>query len=742
MAERQELCRAASYSSRATHIAAAWSLGKVALWRYAPLVLLVLLIVPIAHAGSIAVSEEPAKGPAISGRNSGRPSLYGLVDIRKLSGDFRLVVILVEFSDIKHRISRDDIQKLTVERMSRYWSEVSYGQFNLIGLAVGWIDLGHDEAYYGKDTDPKEPGSDQKADELIADACRVAKDVDFKQYQDIMVIFAGHGQDSDPENTDLLWSQARRGGLDVSCGGKTFDVGGYAAEVDQHGQLLLGAVTHEFGHTIRLPDLYNTDPAAPDYWKTGIDYVGMWSLMAAGGWGGPDDDGTNPVGLESWSRIKLGWLSRVSVPIAPDGFVQPLHQLGDAFGPRALKLRAAGSTYYLFEARAKVGVDKYLPGSGVLITRIDESKDSGEGIVRVVDCHPVTKSIDDATCKVNESWSDVSNNIYMKVIGQQGTSYTVAFASKPITILKVYSAELSLVGLPSSASASVTVDGTEYVKITGSERLVLVFPLGTTHTVTLSQCAMISEDTRYCTADNTVTIAKQGTYEINYDIKQYRLVVETQPSSIAGAYEIWFTAGQTETLGPYDKAVPVSSGIRYFLVGLIVDGSQLGERTATLRMDQPHTVKVSYVTQYFLKVTSSYGDPKGEGWYAVGDVARYSVTTPYGSLIQHLFVSWTGDISSTQPQGALTMIRPYAIEARWRDDYTQLLITLVVMGAAVVVALFIIRRRRSKKIPPTAPVSVVPMQPAPPAESVKFCINCGASLSLGAIFCERCGARQ
>ena len=723
-------------------MAAAWSLGKVVFCKYALFVLLVLLIVPIADARSIADWEESAKGSAISGRNSRRPSLHGSVDIRKLSGDFRLVVILVEFSDIKHRISRDDVQKLTVERMSRYWSEVSYGQFNLIGLTVGWMDLGHDEAYYGKDTDPKEPGSDQKAKGLIADACRLAKDVDFKQYQDIMVIFAGHGQDSDPKNTDLLWPQAWRGELDVSCGGKTFDVGGYAAEVDEQGELLLGAVTHEFGHTIRLPDLYNTDPAAPNYWKTGIDYVGMWSLMAAGSWGGPDHDGTNPVGLESWSRIKLGWLSSVSVPMAPDGFVQPLDQLGDASGPRALKPRAAGSTYYLFEARAKVGVDKYLPGSGVLITRIDESKDSGEGIVRVVDCHPGTKSIDDATCKVNESWSDASNNIYMKVIGQQGTSYTVAFGSKPITILKVYTAELSLVGLPSSASASVTVDGTEYVKITESERLVLVFPLGSTHTVTLSQCAMIGEDTRYCATDNTVTITKQGIYAIRYETKQYRLLVQTEPSSIAGAYVKWLTAGQTETVGPYDEAVPVSTGIRYFLVGLIVDGAQLSERTTTLLMDEPHTVKVSYVTQYFLKVTSSFGDPKGEGWYAAGDLARYSVTTPYGFLIRRFFISWTGDISSTQPQGALTMTRPYAIEARWRDDYTQLLITLVVMSAAVVVALFFIRRRRSRKITPTTPVDVVPTEPTPPAESARFCINCGASLSSGAIFCERCGARQ
>ena len=670
-----------------------------------------------------------------------RSSPHSSVHIRKLSGDFRLIVILVEFTDIEHETSDDQIQKLVVERMNKYWLEVSYDQFNVIGNTVGWLKLDHDEAYYGKDEDPKDPGSDQRDREVIADACKLVKDIDFKQYQSIMVIFAGHGQDSDSKNTNLLWPQAWWDGLDATCGGKTFVNGGFTSEVILSGTLAFGTFAHEFGHTIRLPDLYNTDPDAPDYWKIGVDYVGMWSLMASGSWGGPDEEGTDPVGLESWSRIKLGWFSSVSIPLVPGGFVQTLNQLGATSGPRALKLPAAGNAYYLVEVRAKVGVDRYLPNTGVLITRIDESKDSGEGIVRVVDCHPETRSIDDATCKMNDSWSDWSNSIYMKVIAGHGTSYTIAFASKPITTLNVYTAEISLTGLPSSALASVTVDGTEYATISGTEKLTLVFPLGSTHSVVLSRCAMIGEDTRYCTTNNTVAIAKQGTYAVHYDTKQYRLLVETWPSSIAGSVEKWLSAGQTETVGPYDETVPVGTGIRYFLTGLVVDGTQLGERTVALYMDKPHTVKVSYVTQYFLKLTSNFGDPKGEGWYAAGDVAKYSVTTPSGFLIQHLFVSWTGDVTSTQPQGTLTMTRPYAIEAKWRDDYSQLLIALVVV-VAVAVGLLVRRRRKAEKATSAEPVSAVPTSLVPPTGSGGFCMNCGAPLSLGSSFCDKCGARQ
>ena len=716
-------------------------MSKVVLAGCTLLALLILTIVPITEAPSITPKREPARSPAAMRHDADRSSRQSSVHIGKLSGDFRLIVILVEFTDIKHETSADQVQKSIVERMKKYWLEVSYGQFNVISDTVGWFELSHDEAYYGGDMSSKDLGSDRRDLDVVADACKLAGNVDFNEYQSIMVIFAGHGQDSDSKNTDLLWPSAWWDGLEATCGSKTFINGGFTPEVTSYGTVDFGGFTHEFGHTIDLPDLYDAGPNAPDYWKTRVDYVGMWSLMASGNWGGPEEDGTDPIGLESWSRIKLGWLSTLSIPLAPGGFVQQLNQLGDTSGPRALKLPVARGRYYLFEARAKVGVDKYLPDSGVLITLIDESKDSGEGIVKVVDCHPGTRSIDDATCGVNESWSDAANNIYMKVIGQQGTSYTVAFASKPITTLKVYTAEFSLMDVPSSASANVTVDGTEYAEITGSERLVLVFPLGSTHTVTLSQCATVDEDTRYCTTENTVAVATQGTYSIHYDTKQYRLLVETRPSFIAWPIEIWFTAGQTETVGPYDETVPVSAGIRYFLPGLTVDDAQLKERTVTLRMDQPHIVKVSYLTQYFLNITSAFGDPKGEGWYALGDVAKYSVTTPYGVLIQHFFVSWTGDVTSTQSQGTLTMTRPYAIEAKWRGDYTQLWVALVVL-AAVAVGFLGLRHRKAKKITPTISVSGVPTSPAMPTESGWFCIECGAPLPPDSSFCEICGAQQ
>lgn len=707
------------------------------------LLFLIVAIAPVSASHLIEATDvRPIKGPALTGPNFVRSPSGSSTNIVKLSGDHRLIVILVEFTDIKHKTSRDTINNLIFARMNKYWREVSYNQLNVIGDTVGWFNAGHDEVYYGKSTDSKDPRVDEKDHELIQDACKLAGSVDFTQYQDIMVVFAGHGQDSDPKNnTDLIWPHGGWDWSGISCGGREFKRGGYAGEV-AYERLDLGAITHEFGHTIGLPDLYNTDPDAPDYWKTSVDYVGMWSLMAYGSAGGPDHDESSPVGLEAWSRIKLGWLSPITIPLTEDGFVPTLNQLEDASGPRALKLSTSDNSYYLIENRARTGVDTYLPASGVLITRIDESKEGGEGIVKVIACNAKATSIEHAVCNVNGSWADTSNNIYAKVLEKQGTSYTIAFSSKPITTIKhMYTAELSLINLPFAASANVIVDGTEYntISIPETHKLSLTFLglTGSTHTVTLSQCILTSEDTRLCTKNNVITISKRGTYDIDYDITQFMLFIQTDPSSVPGGDERWFTAGQTANLGPYDDTVPVDAGTRYMLLGLAVDGTMVGEKSLTLIMDRPHIVTVRYVTQYLLKIVTDYGDPKGEGWYNSGDIATYSVTTPYGFLIQRVFVSWTDDVTSSEPQGTVTMTRPYTIEARWRDDYTQIILATVFTAIAIAAILATKRLKRPSSSSPilTEAPHIVTVTPT------KSCPECGAEIIRESKFCEECGTR-
>lgn len=260
----------------------------------------------------------------------------------------------------------------------------------------------------------------------------------------------------------------------------------------------------------------------------------------------------------------------------------------------------------------------------------------------------------------------------------------------------IYAVTLSVEGLGDvfqSGIDTVTIDGAESGQIQTGELRTFYFKVGTMHTISLYQyVSSADEGIRYYAADNTITVTKQDACVIEY-LEQHRLLIET----MTGTSEKWLAPDQTETLGPYDEIVPVDSGTRYFFLGLVVDGVEQETTRVTLHMDQPHNVAVRYVTQYFLKVISDSGDPKGEDWYAPGDVAAYSVTTPYGFLTQRVFVSWTGDITSAEPQGTLTMTRPYTIEAKWRDDYTQLFMVFVVGTAALIVPVFITKRRKRQQ---------------------------------------------
>ena len=159
-------------------------------------------------------------------------------------------------------------------------------------------------------------------------------------------------------------------------------------------------------------------------------------------------------------------------------------------------------------------------------------------------------------------------------------------------------------------------------------------------------------------------------------------------------------------------------------------------------MDRPHIVKVNSRKQYFLGIESEFGDPKGEGWYDAGSETKYSVTTPYGFLIQHIFASWTGDVTSSEPQGTLTMTRPYAIKANWREDYTQLILLTVLLG--VVAGAIGLKARTRRKPPLEAQESrtVGTAQTEAYGGVSHWCISCGRQIMQDSIFCEHCGATQ
>ena len=184
-------------------------------------------------------------------------------------------------------------------------------------------------------------------------------------------------------------------------------------------------LAHELGHALGLPDLY--DHRKAEYANFDISpYVGPWCLMSYGRISG------EPVHFCAFNKMLLGWIPTERIKVVSHGSTEfitfePLEiKTG---GTQVIKIPSYGQTYYLVEARRKIGFDKELPDEGVLVTRVDESlaikgTKGGDyhlisgpyGFVQVQDAEPSTSSLNDASFDVRPG----KKNIFTKVSDDLG----------------------------------------------------------------------------------------------------------------------------------------------------------------------------------------------------------------------------------------------------------------------------------------------------------------------------------
>ncbi|MBS7606008.1 MAG: VWA domain-containing protein [Candidatus Bathyarchaeia archaeon] len=147
----------------------------------------------------------------------------------------------------------------------------------------------------------------------------------------------------------------------------------------------------------------------------------------------------------------------------------------------------------------------------------------------------------------------------------------------------------------------------------------------------------------------------------------------------------------------WSDILSVNSNKRYVWVsanGLLTDKSGL----ITVLECWDNNVVAEYKTQFYLRVISDYGYPKGEGWYDKGAVAVVSINSPQGFLVQHVFTEWSGDVTATTPKITITMDGPKTLIANWRTDYTQLYIVLLLGMMMVFVTIITLYRMRRKTL--------------------------------------------
>jgi len=351
---------------------------------------------------------------------SGSVASYGQSPTTR--GAQSIIVILAEFSDLKHKTTREHIYDLVFVQMNSYYREASYNTTWITGdVTERWYMLPAPFADYG-DLTWASHGTKAQQDnrkKLVGDAIQSAdQDVDFRKYICVLIVIPVPAKRI-PNFASNGWNIPTNDGVKVDRATVQLETVGADTFV------------HEFGHTLGLRDLYDYDIAAKvgDSSKAAI-YAGRWDPMSM--------TQGKPEHFCAYNKAILGWIlpSQVNAIIYVGENktvkVDPLEIANQS--TYAIKIWVGGQLCYFVEVRQQVGFDTVLPDYGVLVYLVDEEKKVGSlstlsGLLVVKDGNPDTPTLDDATLdlRVNKKagFFDRERNLSIVVTGRLGLSYTV-----------------------------------------------------------------------------------------------------------------------------------------------------------------------------------------------------------------------------------------------------------------------------------------------------------------------------
>lgn len=310
----------------------------------------------------------------------------------KFQGQRHGLIILVNFDDSKFNTSKFGPTQTLYSRIaneanygennfkgsiSDYFKAQSGGKFLLDFDVAGPVTLPHGYSYYGKNDSY---GNDMRPTEMVREACQaVDGSVDFSKYdwdgdgevEEVFVVYAGNGEHDTTNQPNLIWPHMDNLANyyeQLTLDGVTINTYACASELNSDKTLSgIGTFCHEFSHCMGFPDMYDT---ASDGNNFGM---GAWDLMDYGSYNG---DGYVPAGYSGYEKMVCGWTTPIELDQPTT--VTNMTWLADMGQTYIIYNKGNRNEYYILENRQQSGFDKYLPGSGLLIERVDYDKDIWE----------------------------------------------------------------------------------------------------------------------------------------------------------------------------------------------------------------------------------------------------------------------------------------------------------------------------------------------------------------------------
>ena len=280
-----------------------------------------------------------------------------------------------QYEDAYGTIRTQHVEVVSSGSARQYFHDQSWGQYNPQFDVVGPYTLSQDYSYYGKN-------NDANVGYMIKEACEMADadGVDFTVYDNnddgkvdfVYVLYAGYGEaDGGPANT--VWPHnydLRYTGVSCKVDGKLIRNYACSNEISYFSDMYNGVGTfcHEFSHVLGLPDLYETNET-----PLGLHTLLDWDILDYGPY---NNDGNTPPAYSAYERFYMGWLTPRVLSAPEYVWLDPLNESKEALllcdGD---KHNLVGNdpnpvTFYIVENRKKEGWDEFLPGKGLLITKI------------------------------------------------------------------------------------------------------------------------------------------------------------------------------------------------------------------------------------------------------------------------------------------------------------------------------------------------------------------------------------
>ena len=305
--------------------------------------------------------------------------------------NFRGLVVLIEYTDRSFTYGNDYFDDLlNQENYTGYYSSEGY----FVPCTGSARDYYHDNSMGVFDPQFDVVGPVQvnysctapqgynNCDDIFVSAIdQIDSSVDFSQYDGdgdgvvdmIYFIVAGYTANFSGNNSGYLWphqyymfyyTDDQYDGVYLgrySCSGEIYGWE-YYGYTDPDG---IGTIVHEFSHALGLADLYDTDYGTNGAAKD----PGEWDVMSGGSY---LNESRTPAGFSIWERYRLGFAEPEQITEKHAGYrLEPVNTSNQGYWIQSPN----ENEFFMIENRQQTGWDAYLPGHGMLVTRVEYDED-------------------------------------------------------------------------------------------------------------------------------------------------------------------------------------------------------------------------------------------------------------------------------------------------------------------------------------------------------------------------------